>query len=200
MDLSNDDDQLALVLRALPEAPSAETRRRFDLQNFTNFSAHIAEGGRPQPRRDHAVAAAARLHRLERAQAGFDAALAENVIRAGESFGGRYGPGRAAMAEQVEIGHAGSGHHAMMVRCAVTTGLPDRDEHLCGVVAPPTAEGVTSAAAAGTPGHDPALAPRPDHPSARRQVHTETAGSATDRTFHPRPRAAAGPRESQLGI
>jgi putative transposase len=47
------------------------------------------------------------------------------------------GPGRAAMADQVGVGHAGSGHHAMMVGCAVTTGLPDRNEHLCGAAAPP---------------------------------------------------------------
>lgn len=38
--------------------------------------------------------------------------------------------GRAGMAEQVEVGHAGCGHHAMMVRCAVTTGLPELTAHI----------------------------------------------------------------------
>src|SRR3954452_13641582 len=150
------------------------------------------------------------------------------------------------MTEQVEVGHAGCGHHAMMVGCAVTTCLPSRDEYLrgavaapderpgqghrdpgpapparraaattgqrksevrpsrsclpCSAAAPSTAGGVTSAAAAGTPGHDPAMAPPPDRAAARRKVHTETAGPATDGAFHPRSRAAFGPGESQLGI
>jgi hypothetical protein len=65
-------------------------------------------------------------------------APAENVIRAGESVRGWHEPlGRAAMAEQVEVGHTGSGHPAMMVGCAATTGLPDRDEHFRGSAAVP---------------------------------------------------------------
>ncbi|MDN3354152.1 hypothetical protein [Actinomadura sp. DC4] len=82
-------------LRAIGEAPSAETRWRFDRQEFTSFSAYVAGGGRPQPSRDRATTAAARLHRLERAQAAYDAqrALEDPFVMAelrtvGEAFGG----------------------------------------------------------------------------------------------------------------
>jgi hypothetical protein len=64
-------------------------------------------------------------------------ALAENVIRAGESIGRLARTPGGAMAEQVEVGDAGSGRHAMMVGCAVTTCLPDCDEYLCGAAAVP---------------------------------------------------------------
>jgi hypothetical protein len=83
------------LLRAIREAPSAETRWRADRQEFTAFSAYVAEGGRPQPSRDRAITAAARLHRLERAQAAYDAqrALEDPFVMAelrtsGEAFGG----------------------------------------------------------------------------------------------------------------
>lgn len=87
-------DGIAL-LRGLPEAQGTPTRWAADRQEFTNFSTYLAEGGRPQPRRDHAVTAAARLNRLERAQAAYDAqralddpfVLAE-LRTAGEAFGG----------------------------------------------------------------------------------------------------------------
>ena len=63
--------------------------------SFTRFSAYLADGGLPQPRRDHAAMAAARLDRLERAQAAYDAeraledefALAE-LRTTGEAFAG----------------------------------------------------------------------------------------------------------------
>jgi hypothetical protein len=38
-----------------------------------------------------------------------------------------------------------------------------------------------------------------DHPTARRQVHAQAAGSATDGEFDPRPRAASGPENPQWG-
>lgn len=41
------------------------------------------------------------------------------------------------MAGQVEVGHAGSGHHAMLVGGVVTTCLPDCGERLCGAAAFP---------------------------------------------------------------
>ncbi len=126
------------LLRALPEAPSAETRWRFDRQNFTNFSAHLAEGGRPQPRRDHAVAAAARLHRLERAQAGFDAqrALEDPFVMAelrttGEAFGGTVVD---AEPTRTEVGD--TGRPKLRPRFTVRTDDPTRIEAGSQIVRP----------------------------------------------------------------
>jgi hypothetical protein len=83
------------LLRALPEPPGAAARWSRDRREFTAFSAYVRDGGRPQPRRDHAVTAASRLDRMERAQAAYDAqrALEDPFILAelrtvGEAFGG----------------------------------------------------------------------------------------------------------------
>ena len=83
------------LLRALPEISGADRRWATDRDSFTRFSAYLADGGLPQPRRDHAAMAAARLDRLERAQAAYDAeraledefALAE-LRTTGEAFAG----------------------------------------------------------------------------------------------------------------
>ena len=83
------------LLRALPETAGAARRWAADRDSFTSFSSYLADGGLPQPRRDHAAAAAARLDRLERAQAAYDAerALEDPFIlaelrAAGEAFAG----------------------------------------------------------------------------------------------------------------
>jgi len=83
------------LLRALPETAGAARRWATDRDSFTRFSSYIADGGLPQPRRDHAATAAARLDRLERAQAAYDAerALEDPFILAelrttGEAFAG----------------------------------------------------------------------------------------------------------------
>jgi hypothetical protein len=57
------------LLRALPAGDRVASRWDGDRDAFSAFVAHLAEGGPPQPRRDGAVAAAARLHRLENAAA-----------------------------------------------------------------------------------------------------------------------------------
>jgi hypothetical protein len=84
------------LLRALPETVGASRRWAADRDSFTRFSSYLADGGLPQPRRDHAATAAARLDRLERAQAYYDAdrALEDPFILAelrttGEAFAGR---------------------------------------------------------------------------------------------------------------
>ncbi|SEG54052.1 hypothetical protein SAMN04489712_106133 [Thermomonospora echinospora] len=82
-------------LRELPEAAGCEQRWAADRDRFTRHVDRIAEGGPPQPRHDHAVAAAARLATLERAQSRFEAqqavddpfVLAE-LRTTGEAFGG----------------------------------------------------------------------------------------------------------------
>jgi hypothetical protein len=55
------------LLRALPAGARVAGRWDTDRDAFSAFVQHLADGGPPQPRRDGAVAAAARLQRLEAA-------------------------------------------------------------------------------------------------------------------------------------
>jgi hypothetical protein len=55
------------LLRALPPGARVAGRWAGDRDAFTGYAEHVDAGGGPQPRRDGAVAAAVRLHRLERA-------------------------------------------------------------------------------------------------------------------------------------
>ncbi|MEV6299597.1 hypothetical protein AB0M02_09350 [Actinoplanes sp. NPDC051861] len=57
------------LLRTLPIGERVRSRWDADRDAFTAFAQYVAEGGAPQPRRDGAVAAAARLQRLENAAA-----------------------------------------------------------------------------------------------------------------------------------
>lgn len=126
------------LLRALPEAPSANARWRADKQDFTAFSTYVAEGGRPQPRRDHAITAASPLHRLERAQGAYDAqrALEDPFVMAelrttGEAFGGTV---VAREPTRIEIGD--SGRRKLRPRFTVRTNDPMRIEPGSQVVRP----------------------------------------------------------------
>ncbi|MGC5020280.1 hypothetical protein [Micromonospora sp. DT47] len=83
------------LLRAVPAGARVAGRWDGDKDAFTGHSEHVDAGGGPQPRRDGAVAAAQRLHRLERAltsyavQRAYDDPLvmAEHRL-AGEAFVG----------------------------------------------------------------------------------------------------------------
>ncbi len=55
------------LLRELPVGARVASRWDGDRDSFSAHVQHLAAGGAPQPRRDGAVAAAARLHRLENA-------------------------------------------------------------------------------------------------------------------------------------
>ncbi len=57
------------LLRTLPVGERVGSRWDSDRDAYTAFAQYVAEGGAPQPRRDGAVAAAARLQRLENAAA-----------------------------------------------------------------------------------------------------------------------------------
>jgi hypothetical protein len=57
------------LLRALPAGARVASRWDADRDTYSGYVQHLADGGPPQPRRDGAVAAAARLHRLENAAA-----------------------------------------------------------------------------------------------------------------------------------
>jgi hypothetical protein len=83
------------LLSALPAGQRVAARWDGDRDTYSAFVQHLADGGAPQPRRDGAVAAAARLQRLENAasryavQRAFDDPLvmAEHRL-AGQAFGG----------------------------------------------------------------------------------------------------------------
>jgi hypothetical protein len=83
------------LLRTLPPGDRVAARWDSDRDSYSSFVEHVAEGGAPQPRRDGAVAAAARLQRLENAasryavQRAFDDPLVMAEYRlAGVAFGG----------------------------------------------------------------------------------------------------------------
>jgi hypothetical protein len=84
------------LLRALPAGARVASRWDADRDAFSAFVQHLADGGPPQPRRDGAVAAAARLQRLETAasryavQRAFDDPLVMAEYRlAGAAFAGQ---------------------------------------------------------------------------------------------------------------
>jgi hypothetical protein len=60
------------LLRALPAGARVGSRWDSDRDAFSGFVQYLADGGPPQPRRDGAVAAAARLHQLEAAAARYE--------------------------------------------------------------------------------------------------------------------------------
>ncbi len=83
------------LLRSLPPGDRVSGRWAADLEAFTRYGEHLRDGGPPQPRRDSAVSAAQRLHRLERLQASYAAqrALDDPLVLAeyrltGEAFAG----------------------------------------------------------------------------------------------------------------
>ncbi|MFR9778141.1 hypothetical protein ACL02O_19065 [Micromonospora sp. MS34] len=59
------------LLRGLPPGARVAGRWAGDRDAFTGYAEHVDAGGGPQPRRDGAVTAAVRLHRLERALASY---------------------------------------------------------------------------------------------------------------------------------
>ncbi len=83
------------LLRALPAGARVAGRWDADRDAFSAYVQHLRESGTPQPRRDSAVAAAARLHRLENAQTRYAAqrafddplVMAEHRLT-GEAFAG----------------------------------------------------------------------------------------------------------------
>ncbi len=83
------------LLAGLPEGTRVAGRWDADRDAFTAYAQYVDAGGAPQPRRDGAVAAAARLHRLENlqtryaAQRAFDDPLVMAGYRlTGEAFAG----------------------------------------------------------------------------------------------------------------
>jgi hypothetical protein len=83
------------LLRAMPAGARVSGRWDADRDAFSGYVQHLRESGTPQPRRDSAVTAAARLHRLENLQARYAAqrafddplVMAEHRLT-GEAFAG----------------------------------------------------------------------------------------------------------------
>jgi hypothetical protein len=118
------------LLQALPETPSAERRWANDRDSFTRYAGYLAEDGRPQPRRDSAAAAAARLDRLERAQAAFDAerAMEDPYILAGLRTTGEAFAGQVISADPSRTTTSGAGRRVLRPRFTVRTADPVRIE------------------------------------------------------------------------
>ena len=118
------------LLRALPETASAGRRWAADRDSFTRFSSYLADGGLPQPRRDRAATAAARLDRLERAQAAYDAerALEDPFVLAELRTSGEAFAGEVVSAEPSRTIITAAGRPVLRPRFTVRTGDPVRLE------------------------------------------------------------------------
>jgi hypothetical protein len=117
-------------LQGLPEATGAERRWASDRDSFTRYARYLAEDGRPQPRRDSAAAAAARLDRLERAQAAYDAerAMEDPYILAGLRTTGEAFAGQVISAEPSRTATSSAGRRILRPRFTVRTADPVRIE------------------------------------------------------------------------
>jgi hypothetical protein len=97
------------LLRALP--PGARVARRWeaDLDAFTGFAEHVDAGGPPQPRQDGAVAAAQRLHRLERALTSYavQRAYDDPLVMAEHRLSGEAFAGEVTLADRDRIDDTG---------------------------------------------------------------------------------------------
>jgi hypothetical protein len=118
------------LLRALPETTGAARRWAADRDSFTRFSSYLAGGGLPQPRRDHAAGAAARLDRLERAQATYDTERAHEdpfilaeLRTVGEAF-----RGQVISADPARTCTTRAGRTVLRPRFTIRTGDPVRLE------------------------------------------------------------------------
>ena len=118
------------LLRALPETAGATRRWGADRDSFTSFSSYLADGGLPQPRRDHAAGAAARLDRLERAQATYDTERAHEdpfilaeLRTTGEAF-----RGQVISADPTRTGITPAGRTVLRPRFTIRTSDPVRLE------------------------------------------------------------------------
>ena len=93
-------------------------------------ASYLADGGLPQPRRDHAATAAARLDRLERAQAAYDAerALEDPFVLAELRTSGEAFAGEVVSAEPSRTIITAAGQPVLRPRFTVRTGDPVRLE------------------------------------------------------------------------
>jgi hypothetical protein len=118
------------LLQALPETTGAERRWANDRDSFTRYTRYLAEDGRPQPRHDSAASAAARLDRLERAQAAYDAerAMEDPYILAALRTAGEALAGQVISADASRTTTSATGRTVLRPRFTVRTADPVRIE------------------------------------------------------------------------
>ncbi|HEX5597271.1 MAG TPA: hypothetical protein VFX61_14830 [Micromonosporaceae bacterium] len=97
------------LLRDLPPGASVERRWAADRDAYTDFLTHLEEGGAPQPRHDGAVAAAARLHRLERALTAYEVQRAydDPLVMADYRLTGEAFVGEVLLADPTRVDDSG---------------------------------------------------------------------------------------------
>ncbi|MEU8237653.1 hypothetical protein AB0C07_05365 [Actinoplanes missouriensis] len=117
------------LLRGLPVGERVSSRWDSDRDAYTAFADYIADGGAPQPRRDSAVAAAARLARLENAAARYavQRAFDDPLVLAEHRLTGAAFAGVVTLANPNRIDDSGK-RKALRPRIMVHTTEPVRME------------------------------------------------------------------------
>ncbi|WP_067496555.1 hypothetical protein [Actinoplanes sp. TFC3] len=117
------------LLRALPVGSRVAGRWDGDRDAYSAFYQHLAEGGAPQPRRDGAVAAAARLSRLENAAARYavQRAFDDPLVMAEYRLAGAAFEGAVTLAKADRIDDSGK-RPVLRPRIMVVTAEPVRME------------------------------------------------------------------------
>lgn len=98
------------LLGTLAPGGSVADRWLDDRRAFQTFHAYVAQGGPPQPRRDSAVAAAQRLHRLERQLTEYEAqrAFDDPLVMAEHRLSGEAFVGTVVSSEPTRVDATGS--------------------------------------------------------------------------------------------
>jgi hypothetical protein len=115
------------LLRTLPVGGRVAARWESDRDAFSAFVQHFADGGPPQPRRDGAVAAAARLHRLENAATRYavQRAFDDPLVMAEHRLTGAAFEGTVTLANADRVDDSGK-RPVLRPRIMVTTAEPVR--------------------------------------------------------------------------
>ncbi|MBE1486753.1 hypothetical protein [Plantactinospora soyae] len=113
------------LLRQLPAGARVEGRWAEDRDAFSNFVLYVDGGGYPQPRRDGAVNAAQRLHRMERALQSYavQRAYDDPLVMADHRLTGEAFVGEVTLAQPNRIDDSGK-RRVLRPRIQVTTADP----------------------------------------------------------------------------
>jgi hypothetical protein len=124
-------------LRTLPVGARVPLRWAGDRDAYSAFVEHLAAGGAPQPRHDGAVAAAARLQRLENAATRYavQRAFDDPLVMAEYRLAGAAFSGRVTLADPDRIDDSGK-RPVLRPRIMVTTTEPVRVEPGAGLTSP----------------------------------------------------------------
>lgn len=125
------------LLRELPAGSRVAGRWDGDRDAYSGFVQHLADGGPPQPRRDGAVAAAARLHRLENAATRYavQRAFDDPLVMAEYRLSGAAFVGRVTLAKADRIDDSGK-RPVLRPRIMVSTAEPVRVEKGAALTSP----------------------------------------------------------------